>query len=46
MSEGIFGSDDPADVTGRPPVSVMASADDWRLVELLRSGDEAAFVVC
>ena len=50
MSDGTFRSDDLLEVEGRPPASggpaseITASPDDWRLIELLRSGDEAAFV--
>lgn len=50
MSDGTFQSDDLLEVTGQPaagrgPASeTVASADDLHLIELLRSGDEAAFV--
>src|SRR5437764_2301402 len=51
MSEGIFRSDNLVDVADvQQPASegfreeTMVSADDWHLIELLRSGDEAAFV--
>jgi RNA polymerase sigma-70 factor (ECF subfamily) len=51
MSEGIFRPDDLAGVGGdEQSISggfreeKVASADDWHLVALLRSGDEASFV--
>jgi len=51
MSDGMFRPGDQADGEGIEQTAVggstsetMASAGDWHLIELLRSGDEAAFV--
>ncbi|HEY6540801.1 MAG TPA: RNA polymerase sigma factor [Ktedonobacteraceae bacterium] len=50
MSDGTFRSDDLLEISGKPaaiggqPSETVTSADDWQLVELLRAGDEAAFV--
>ena len=52
MSDGVFRSDDPMGRVGArqagngdSPSETTAQADDWRLIELLRGGDEAAFIV-
>lgn len=52
MSDGVFRSGDPADgaevqqaaIEG-PTLETTAQANDWHLIELLRKGDEAAFIV-
>ncbi|HKV58044.1 MAG TPA: sigma factor, partial [Ktedonobacteraceae bacterium] len=50
MSDGTPRSDELHGVPGQPatvgdlPSETMASAGDWHLIGLLRSGDEAAFV--
>jgi len=50
MSDGMFRSDDLLEIAEQPAASVspapetVASADDRQLIELLRRGDEAAFV--
>src|SRR5689334_10251362 len=50
MSDGTFSSDDLPEVAeqpaaiGNPQSETIASIDDWHLIELLRNGDEAAFV--
>ena len=50
MSDSTFRSDDLPGAARQPATSVgpvsetIASTDDWHLVELLRNGDEAAFV--
>ena len=51
MSDGVFRSDGPVDGARVQQAALEGSmsettthADDWRLIELLRGGDEAAFV--
>lgn len=52
MSDGMFRSEDPADGAGVQQAAITGSmsettaqANDWHLIELLRRGDEAAFIV-
>jgi len=43
MNEGLHRQRDSVDMTRDQPEGMAALTDDWQLVDLLRSGDEAAF---
>lgn len=44
MGEGSRRQGDPVNITGKQSEEQMASTDEWHLIDLLRNGDEAAFV--
>lgn len=45
MSEGLRWQRESVDMTRDQPEGMAASTDDWHLINLLRSGDEAAFEI-